>query len=416
MKKFIGIILSICILTICFSAIAETTGEKNALNSAKTYLEIMNFSYKGIIDILAYDGYSESECKYAADNCGADWYEQAVGSARNYLSIMSFSRSGLIDILEYDGYTSDEAEYAASVVYDEKPNKPNASVNPTKEPTIQLKDAITDNNSEKTKEIKRVTVPVGDYIVGEDIPAGSYTLNASKYSVLRVYKNQNASYYDDSYEVEKPTYIVGKVNLKDGMMVQVAYAPIDFSTYNGINGIESLQTSGRAEIPMGDYIIGEDIPEGEYTLSSDKYSVLRVYKDSNTDYYDNSYELEEPDFTVGKVLLKSGMKVQIAYGIITLSKYTRLACFDELERSGQATIPVGDYIVGKDIPEGTYSLTSTKYSVLRVYKNQSSSYYDNSYECEKPDYYVGKVKLTEGMFIQIVYGSIDFKPYQGLGF
>jgi len=110
------------------------------------------------------------------------------------------------------------------------------------------------------------------------------------------------------------------------------------------------------------------------------------------------------------------MKVQVVYGSMVLSKYSKLTCFDDLAMTGHATIPVGDYIVGIDIPEGTYSLTSTKYSVLRTYKNQNSSYYDNSYECEKPDFNVGKVKLTEGMFIQIVYASMDFKPYQGLGF
>ena len=366
--------------------------------------------------MLEYEGYSETECKYAADNCGADWNEQAVGSAQTYLSVMSFSRSGLIEMLEYEGYTSEQAEYAASVVYEEDQAKPSSPPSLTKEPTNKLETSATNGNTQEPKDVKVVTVPVGDYIVGEDIPAGSYTLTASKYSVLRVYKNQNSSYYDDSYEVEKPSFHVGRVNLKDGMMVQVVYAPMDFSTYTGIDGIDLLQTTGQATIPMGDYIVGEDIPEGDYTLSSDKYSVLRVYKDSSSGYYDDSYELEKPDFIVGKVSLKSGMKVQVVYGSMIMTKYTRLSCFVELENNGEATIPVGDYIVGKDIPEGTYSLTSTKYSVLRTYKTQNSSYYDNSYECEKPDFNVGKVKLTEGMFIQIVYGSMDFKPYQGLGF
>ena len=415
-KKALSIILSLVFLFISISAYAATMGEKNALASAQTYLEIMNFSYQGIISMLEYDGYTEAECKYAADNCGADWNEQAVGSARTYLSIMSFSRSGMIEMLEYDGYTSEQAEYAASIIYEETPAKPSALPSPTQEPTQKSEMDTSNSNAQDYKEVKTVTVPVGDYVVGEDIPAGSYTLTASKYSVLRVYKNQKSSYYDDSYEVEKPSFLVGKVNLQDGMMVQVVYAPMDFSTYTGIDGIDSLQATGEAIIPMGDYIVGEDIPEGDYTLSSDKYSVLRVYKDSNSSYYDNSYELEKPDFIVGKVSLKYGMKVQVVYGSMVLSKYSKLTCFDDLAMTGHATIPVGDYIVGIDIPEGTYSLTSTKYSVLRTYKNQNSSYYDNSYECEKPDFNVGKVKLTEGMFIQIVYASMDFKPYQGLGF
>ena len=88
-----------------------TIGEKNALKQAKLYLDVMPFSYKGLIEQLEYEGYSYSEAVYGADNCGADWYHQAAKSAANYLEIMPFSRSGLIDQLEYDGYTYDQAVY-----------------------------------------------------------------------------------------------------------------------------------------------------------------------------------------------------------------------------------------------------------------------------------------------------------------
>ena len=88
-----------------------TMGQRNALDSASNYLRIMAFSYSGLIQQLEYEGYSNSEATYAADNCGADWYEQAVLSAKNYLDIMSFSRQGLIEQLEYDGFTSEQAVY-----------------------------------------------------------------------------------------------------------------------------------------------------------------------------------------------------------------------------------------------------------------------------------------------------------------
>lgn len=90
-----------------------TTGEKNALQSAKQYLTIMAFSYSGLIEQLEFEGYSTSEATYAADNCGADWNEQAAKSAKEYLSIMSFSRSGLIEQLEYEGFTHEQAVYGA---------------------------------------------------------------------------------------------------------------------------------------------------------------------------------------------------------------------------------------------------------------------------------------------------------------
>lgn len=93
---------------------AATTGEKNALKAAKGYLNVTAFSYTGLIDQLKYDGYSDSEAKYGADNCGANWKEQAAKAAKQYLDITSFSRSGLIEQLVYDGYTQTEAEYGVT--------------------------------------------------------------------------------------------------------------------------------------------------------------------------------------------------------------------------------------------------------------------------------------------------------------
>lgn len=94
-----------------------TTGMHNALKAAKNYLSVMPFSYEGLIEQLEYEEYSHSEAVYGADNCGADWYEQAVKAAKNYLDIMAFSRSGLIEQLEYDGYTHDQAVYGVDKVY-----------------------------------------------------------------------------------------------------------------------------------------------------------------------------------------------------------------------------------------------------------------------------------------------------------
>ncbi len=90
---------------------SATIGEKNSLSSAKQYLSITAFSYKGLVEQLEYEGYTHSEAVYGADNCGADWNEQAAKSAKQYLSMTAFSRSGLIEQLEYEGFTHDQAVY-----------------------------------------------------------------------------------------------------------------------------------------------------------------------------------------------------------------------------------------------------------------------------------------------------------------
>lgn len=95
---------------------APTMGEKNALSSAKNYLEVMAFSYKSLIKQLEFEGYSTEEATYGADNCGADWNEQAAKSAKSYIETMSFSRKSLIEQLKYEGFTPEQAEYGATAV------------------------------------------------------------------------------------------------------------------------------------------------------------------------------------------------------------------------------------------------------------------------------------------------------------
>lgn len=93
---------------------SPTTGEKNALRTAREYLNISAFSYTGLINQLEYEGYSTEEATYAVDNCNANWNEQAAKSAKEYLDISSFSRQGLIDQLIYEGYTQEQAEYGVT--------------------------------------------------------------------------------------------------------------------------------------------------------------------------------------------------------------------------------------------------------------------------------------------------------------
>lgn len=89
------------------------TGNEGALEKAKSYLNSSAFSYTGLIDQLEYNGFSESEAKYGADNCGANWKGQALKKAKSYLNTSAFSYTGLIDQLEYNGFTEEEAKYGA---------------------------------------------------------------------------------------------------------------------------------------------------------------------------------------------------------------------------------------------------------------------------------------------------------------
>lgn len=95
---------------------AVTLGMTNALKKADEYLNVMAFSYEGLIEQLEYSKFSHEEAVYAADNCGADWNEQAVKKANEYLDVMAFSRDSLVDQLKYSGFTEDQAIYAVDQI------------------------------------------------------------------------------------------------------------------------------------------------------------------------------------------------------------------------------------------------------------------------------------------------------------
>lgn len=96
---------------------AASSGEKNALEKARQYLDYTAFSYKGLIDQLEFEGFTSSEAQYGADHCGADWNEQAVKKAEEYLEYSSFSRAELLDQLVFEGFTQSQAEYGVDQAY-----------------------------------------------------------------------------------------------------------------------------------------------------------------------------------------------------------------------------------------------------------------------------------------------------------
>lgn len=97
-------------------AVTETIGQKNARESAESYIEFSGFSRQGLIDQLEFEDYSTEDAEYAVDAIDVDWNEQAARSAEAYLEFTSFSREGLIDQLLFEGYTQEEAEYGVTAV------------------------------------------------------------------------------------------------------------------------------------------------------------------------------------------------------------------------------------------------------------------------------------------------------------
>ena len=92
---------------------AVTKGMKNALKSAKSYISYSAFSRGGLIKQLLFEKYTEEEATYGADNCGANWNDEALECAKSYINYSSFSYAGLIKQLEFEEFTTEEATYGA---------------------------------------------------------------------------------------------------------------------------------------------------------------------------------------------------------------------------------------------------------------------------------------------------------------
>lgn len=90
-----------------------TSGQSNAVRSARDYLSIMPFSRQGLIDQLKFEDYSTADATFAADQVSPDWNRQAALAAEEYLDLMPLSRQGMIDQLVFDGFTSGQAAYGA---------------------------------------------------------------------------------------------------------------------------------------------------------------------------------------------------------------------------------------------------------------------------------------------------------------
>lgn len=95
------------------SSSGDTESQQKALDRAKEYLSNLPLSHDGMVTQLEFDGYSNADATYAADNCGANWNEQAARMANQLLTTGSYTRATMIEELKSNGFTDDQAAYGA---------------------------------------------------------------------------------------------------------------------------------------------------------------------------------------------------------------------------------------------------------------------------------------------------------------
>ena len=88
-----------------------------------------------------------------------------------------------------------------------------------------------------TGESKDVAVPMGDYIVGRDIPAGAYKASMSRGAVvamLVIYDKPDGDilgFYTTSEEDPE----IGLIQLEDGNLLEITFAAFVFNKFAGLD-------------------------------------------------------------------------------------------------------------------------------------------------------------------------------------
>lgn len=81
-------------------------------------------------------------------------------------------------------------------------------------------------------EQKEVTVPAGKYTIGSDVPAGTYTLNTTGYiSMVTIWNASGGLVTMHTLSEQAP---VGKIELKDGQVIEINGSAVVFKTYSGL--------------------------------------------------------------------------------------------------------------------------------------------------------------------------------------
>ena len=81
-----------------------TTGQRNALMSARDEIDFWHPSYDYLIELLCSSGFEVNDAKFAADHCGADWDEQCLLLAKREMA-NGKSKAGIISWLRYQRFS-----------------------------------------------------------------------------------------------------------------------------------------------------------------------------------------------------------------------------------------------------------------------------------------------------------------------
>ena len=98
---------------------------------------------------------------------------------------------------------------------------------------VAVRDAINKELAARNFAEIGVTVPIGEYTVGEDIPAGVYTIKSTDLCRVSVFADSSERYAGFSEYISGDD-IIGKLTLENGQFVRIKMGSAVFSPYKGL--------------------------------------------------------------------------------------------------------------------------------------------------------------------------------------
>lgn len=250
------------------------------------------------------------------------------------------------------------------------------------------------------EESGEIILPSGSYIVGEDIPEGSYhfwKIDGDRYTaVLYVFDPDNLKDEVSSGSADEMGCVL---NLKAGQILKLAWTGAYTSRFE----------SGWAEdeekvLPSGSYTVGEDIPAGTYQfwkVEGDGYTaVMYVYNPDDLEHEIASGSGNEKGCVFN---LKDGQIFKITWTSVNAARFN-----PEWIEGETLVLPSGSYVVGEDIPAGDYTFRKIEgdgyTAVLYVYNANDLENEIESGSARQDGY---AATLSQGQILKITWTSVN---------
>ena len=189
----------------------------------------------------------------------------------------------------------------------------------------------------------------GKYMVGKDIPSGVYRLEckgAFSSSQVRLYSSTTSVSPQESHVMAEMynSSIIGKIELAEGSVLEISGSTITLSSFS-VSQIESSLPEVQKEVSLsaptsntqvdglvvapGKYMIGSDIPAGTYRVvckDASSMSTFSLFDNEKSIFPSFETILNElfGNAEIGKIELKTGNRLEIAEGSVTLYVYDGL--------------------------------------------------------------------------------------------